>query len=221
MSQPSGLFSCKFPGTRAQHTLHTFPRPGHASNADSGLPLDLRMRIRKNRQSRHHPHPCRGGGRDDTESIATVPHAPDRGVTLLDTAGLYGPYANEEPPGRGLLTGAIRSPEEFEADDYRRGSPRLQGGNFRRNLALVDRLRALGWEKSCTPAQLALAWVLAPGGEIVTSRGTRRRERPDENLRALERRLTSADLAAIDAVFPPQIGAGERYPGAMMQRLNG
>ena len=125
------------------------------------------------------------------------------------------------PLGRGFLTGTIRSPEDFEAGDYRRGSPRFQGENFQRNLILVDKVRALAQEKGCTPAQLALAWVLAQGEDIVAIPGTKRRERLDENLGALEVRLTAADLAAIAADFPPEAAAGTRYPQEMMKRLNG
>ena len=125
------------------------------------------------------------------------------------------------PLGRGFLTGTIRSPEDFEAGDYRRGSPRFQGENFQRNLVLVDKVRALAQEKGCTPAQLALAWVLAQGEDIVAIPGTKRRERLDENLGALEVSLAAADLAAIAAVFPPDVAAGTRYPQEMMRRLNG
>ncbi len=125
------------------------------------------------------------------------------------------------PLGRGFLTGAIRSPDDFEAGDYRRASPRFQGENFRRNLALVDKVRTLARERGCTPAQLALAWVLAQGEDVIAIPGTRRRQRLDENLRALDVRLSPADLAAIDATFPPDIASGTRYPEAMMKRLNG
>lgn len=124
------------------------------------------------------------------------------------------------PLGRGFLTGAIRSPEDFEAGDYRRTSPRFQGGNFARNLQLVDEVRALAARKGCTPAQLALAWVLAQGEDIFAIPGTKQRTRLDENLGALEVRLSAAELAAIDAVFPPDAVAGARYPEAMMQRIN-
>ena len=123
------------------------------------------------------------------------------------------------PLGRGFLTGAIRSVEDFEADDYRRGSPRFQGENFQRNLALVDKVRMLAQEKNCTPAQLALAWVLAQGPDVIAIPGTKRRERLDENLGALEVRLAPSDLAAIDAVFPPNAAAGARYPEATMKRV--
>jgi aryl-alcohol dehydrogenase-like predicted oxidoreductase len=124
------------------------------------------------------------------------------------------------PLGRGFLTGAIRSPEDFEADDYRRTSPRFQGENFARNLQLVDEVRALAARKGCTPAQLALAWVLAQGEDIFAIPGTKQRARLDENLGALEVRLSANELAAIDAVFPPDAAAGARYPEAMMKRIS-
>jgi aryl-alcohol dehydrogenase-like predicted oxidoreductase len=124
------------------------------------------------------------------------------------------------PLGRGFLTGAIRSPEDFEADDYRRNSPRFQGGNFARNLALVDEVKKIAADKGCSPAQLALAWVLAQGEEVLAIPGTRRRSRLDENLGALDVHLSTTERAAIDAVFPPNAAAGERYAGAMMRMVN-
>jgi aryl-alcohol dehydrogenase-like predicted oxidoreductase len=125
------------------------------------------------------------------------------------------------PLGRGFLTGAIRSPEDFEADDYRRSSPRFMGGNFARNLALVDQVKAIAADKGCSPAQLALAWVLAQGKDVLAIPGTRKRSRLDENLGALDVVLSQDELAAIDAVFPPQAAAGERYAAASMAHVNG
>ncbi|MGN6383184.1 MAG: aldo/keto reductase [Dyella sp.] len=124
------------------------------------------------------------------------------------------------PLGRGFLTGAITKPEDFDADDYRRHSPRFQGENFARNLSLVEQVQALAARKGCTPAQLALAWVLAQGQDIVAIPGTKRRSRLDENLGALQVELSPAELAAIDAVFPPDAAAGPRYPEAMMAAVN-
>ena len=124
------------------------------------------------------------------------------------------------PLGRGFLTGAITSPDDFEADDYRRHSPRFQGDNFARNLALVEQVKALAARKGCTPAQLALAWVLAQGEDVVAIPGTRRRARLDENLGAAAVALTAAERAEIDAVFPPDAAAGTRYPEAMMAAVN-
>ena len=120
------------------------------------------------------------------------------------------------PLGRGFLTGAIRSPDDFEADDYRRSHPRFQGENFARNLALVDTVTAIADEKGCTPAQLALAWVLAQRADIVPIPGTKRRKYLNENLGALAISLNDADLAAIDCAFPPSAIRGARYTAAMM-----
>jgi len=124
------------------------------------------------------------------------------------------------PLGRGFLTGAIRSPDDFEADDFRRGNPRFQGENFARNLALVDEVKKLAADKGCSPAQLALAWVLAQGEDVLAIPGTRHRSRLDENLGALDVQLSASERAAIDAVFPPNAAAGDRYAGPSMQMIN-
>jgi aryl-alcohol dehydrogenase-like predicted oxidoreductase len=121
------------------------------------------------------------------------------------------------PLGRGFLTGTIRSPDDFDSDDYRRTNPRFQGENFTRNLALVDKVRSLARTKGCSPAQLALAWVMAQGQHIVPIPGTRRVRNLEENLGALEVHLDAAELAAIEAVFPAGITAGARYPEAMLR----
>jgi aryl-alcohol dehydrogenase-like predicted oxidoreductase len=120
------------------------------------------------------------------------------------------------PLGRGFLTGAIRSPHDFAADDYRRTNPRFQGENFARNLALVDTVTAIAREKGATPAQLALAWVLAQGPDIVPIPGTKRRKYLNENIGALAVELTPSDLGAIEAAFPREAIQGLRYPAAMM-----
>ena len=127
------------------------------------------------------------------------------------------PYS---PLGRGFLTGAIRRFEDFAPDDYRRNTPRFQGENFARNLALVDRVRDLAADIGCTPGQLALAWVLAQGGDLVPIPGTKRRSYLEENVGALSIRLSETQLAALDAVFPAGVAAGTRYPEAMMKALN-
>jgi aryl-alcohol dehydrogenase-like predicted oxidoreductase len=127
------------------------------------------------------------------------------------------PYS---PLGRGFLTGAITKPEDFEADDYRRTSPRFQGENFTRNLALVAKVKDFAAQMACTPGQLALAWVLAQGDDIVPIPGTKRRRYLDENARALDVQLTAAQVAALNAEFPLNAAAGERYPAAMMGALN-
>jgi aryl-alcohol dehydrogenase-like predicted oxidoreductase len=124
------------------------------------------------------------------------------------------PYS---PLGRGFLTGAIKSPDDFAADDYRRMNPRFQDENFARNLALVAKVRELASEKGCTAAQLALAWVMAQWQYIVPIPGTRRQANLEENLGALSVTLSAAELAAIDAVFPSGAVAGARYPEAMLR----
>jgi len=128
------------------------------------------------------------------------------------------PYS---PLGRGFLSGALRTPEDLAADDYRRSSPRFQGANFQHNLALVDKVRELASLMQCTASQLALAWVLAQGEDIVPIPGTKRRKYLEENLGASKVRLGSAELAQLEAVFPFQAAAGERYPAAAMTLVNG
>jgi aryl-alcohol dehydrogenase-like predicted oxidoreductase len=124
------------------------------------------------------------------------------------------------PLGRGFLTGQMKSPDDFAPDDRRRDWPRFQGENFQRNLDLVRRIEEIASEKGCTPAQLALAWVLAQGEDIVPIPGTRREERLEENLGALEMTLTDEELAQIDEVLPPGLAAGTRYPEVSMRGLN-
>ena len=124
------------------------------------------------------------------------------------------------PLGRGFLTGAIRTPDDFEADDYRRHSPRFMGDNFDRNLQLVEKVKTLAADKGCSPAQLALAWVLAQGDDLLAIPGTRKRSRLDENLGALQVTLRDDELTAIDAVFSPGAVAGQRYTGAGMHMVN-
>jgi aryl-alcohol dehydrogenase-like predicted oxidoreductase len=128
------------------------------------------------------------------------------------------PYS---PLGRGFLTGALRSPDDFAPDDYRRENPRFQGENFRRNLALVEKVQALAHDRGCTPGQLALAWVLAQWAHIVPIPGTRRSANLDENLGALSVSLSPGELAALEAVFPRAAVAGARYGEAMMRLVRG
>ena len=127
------------------------------------------------------------------------------------------PYS---PLGRGFLTGKIRKPEDIPQDDYRRTTPRFQGENFQRNLDIVKRVEEIAREKRCTSAQLALAWVLAQGNDIVPIPGTKRRKYLQENIGALDVDLTSEDLERIDEVAPKDAFAGSRYPEAMMKLLN-
>ena len=128
------------------------------------------------------------------------------------------PYS---PLGRGFLTGAFKTAEDFDDDDYRRHSPRFQGGNFAKNLELVAKVQELADALSCTPGQLALAWVLAQGDDMVPIPGTKRRSYLEENVAATDVSLSADDLAAIDEIFPAGAVAGLRYPEAMMKSVNG
>jgi aryl-alcohol dehydrogenase-like predicted oxidoreductase len=116
------------------------------------------------------------------------------------------------PLGRGFLSGRFQSPDDLEEGDFRRRNPRFQGENFQRNLELVDRVREIAEEKGVTPAQLALAWVLAQGEDIVPIPGTTHRERVEENVAAVNVDLTEDDLERIEAAFPRGATAGARYP---------
>jgi aryl-alcohol dehydrogenase-like predicted oxidoreductase len=124
------------------------------------------------------------------------------------------------PLGRGFLTGQIKNIDDLAADDYRRYSPRFQGENFSKNLELVTRVTELASEKGATPGQLALAWVLAQGEDIVPIPGTKRRSYLEENGAASEIQLTARDLARIDELTPKGVAAGMRYPEAMMRFVN-
>jgi aryl-alcohol dehydrogenase-like predicted oxidoreductase len=123
------------------------------------------------------------------------------------------------PLGRGFLTGQIQKPENLAANDNRRNHPRFQGENFQKNLELVKRVKELAQEKHCTPAQLALAWVLARGTDVIPIPGTRRSQYLLENLGALNVTLTATDVSRIHAAAPKGATAGLRYPAAMMERL--
>jgi len=125
------------------------------------------------------------------------------------------PYS---PLGRGILTGAVKS-ADFGPKDFRRISPRFQGENFNKNLELVERIEKIAAEKNCTPAQLALAWVLAQGDDIVPIPGTKRRMYLDQNLGALDVQLTASDLKRIDELAPRGAAVGARYPEEYMNRL--
>ncbi len=119
------------------------------------------------------------------------------------------------PLGRGFLTGAIKSPDDFEPDDYRRNSPRFQGENFRRNLDLVERVRQLAAQSDLSSGQLALAWVLAQGDDVVPIPGTKRRKYLEENTAAVDVSLSPDALKTLHEVFPSDVAAGDRYaPGA-------
>ena len=124
------------------------------------------------------------------------------------------------PLGRGFLTGQIKSIDDLAADDYRRYSPRFQGENFSKNLELVESVTDIAREKGVTPGQLALAWVLAQGDDIVPIPGTKRRTYLEENVEASSIKFSADDLARIDAVAPSGAAAGTRYPEAMMRFVN-
>jgi len=124
------------------------------------------------------------------------------------------------PLGRGFLTGRIKSLSELPQDDWRNGAPRFQVENFQKNLDVLRSIEAIAEEKECTPAQLALAWVLSQGEHIVPIVGTKRRKYLEENIGSLEVKLTSDDLRRIDEASPRGIFSGERYPEATMRLLN-
>jgi len=128
------------------------------------------------------------------------------------------PYS---PLGRGFLTGAIKRPEDFADDDYRKASPRFQGDNFAKNLRLVEKIQSLARDKGIAASQLALAWVLAQGDDLVPIPGTKRRKYLDENVGALEVELSAAELEDIADIFPLDAAAGLRYPEVSMGLLNG
>jgi aryl-alcohol dehydrogenase-like predicted oxidoreductase len=123
------------------------------------------------------------------------------------------------PLGRGFLTGQIKKNDDFPAGDVRRNNPRFQGENFQKNLQLVERVGQLAGQKRCTPAQLALAWVLAQGEDMAPIPGTKRRLYLDENLGALDVKLTAADLARIDETVPRGAAAGPRYNAELMKHV--
>ncbi|MBL8659125.1 MAG: aldo/keto reductase [Rhodospirillales bacterium] len=139
-----------------------------------------------------------------------LPACRELGIALV-------PYS---PLGRGFLTGRIRGPGDLAEDDFRRQSPRFQGANFQRNLDLVARIEALARTKGCTSAQLALAWVLAQGEDVVPIPGTRRRRNLEDNVGALAVSLSGDERAAIDELMPHGVASGERYDSVGMSRLN-
>ncbi|EJM60400.1 aldo/keto reductase [Pseudomonas sp. GM48] len=127
------------------------------------------------------------------------------------------PYS---PLGRGFLTGALKSPDDFAADDYRRFSPRFLGENFAKNLLLVQQVQALAAEKGVTAGQLALAWVLAQGDYLIPIPGTKQRKYLEENVAALQVTLSAEELHALEAIFPAHATAGLRYPEEVMKLLD-
>jgi aryl-alcohol dehydrogenase-like predicted oxidoreductase len=124
------------------------------------------------------------------------------------------------PLGRGFLTGQFQRFEDLAPDDYRRNSPRFQAENFQKNLDLVHKVEEIAKEKGCQPSQLALAWVMAQGEDIVPIPGTKRRKYLEENVGAVDIKLTKEDRSRINEVFPPDAASGQRYPEHMMALIN-
>jgi aryl-alcohol dehydrogenase-like predicted oxidoreductase len=143
-----------------------------------------------------------GGGGAGGETVLAV--AREAGIGIV-------PFS---PLGRGFLTGAITSPDDFAEDDWRRTHPRFTGEAFAANLRLVDAVRALASEKGCTPGQLALAWVLAQGPDVVPIPGTKRRSYLEENAGAPAVELSADDLARLGEIAPPGVAVGGRYADA-------
>ena len=129
-------------------------------------------------------------------------------------------YVAYSPLGRGFLTGQFKSPDDFPEDDFRRNHPRFQGGNFEKNIQLVHEVEAMAREKGCTTAQLALAWVLAQGDDIVPIPGTKHVKYLDQNIDALKVELSDEDLKRLDEILPPGAAAGERYAARGMETIN-
>jgi aryl-alcohol dehydrogenase-like predicted oxidoreductase len=146
----------------------------------------------------------------DPETTGTLAACREHGVTFV----AYSPL------GRGFLTGAFAKPEDLPADDYRRHSPRFQGENFTRNLDLVEKVKKFAKSKGVPTSQIALAWVLARGEDVIPIPGTKRRKYLDENLAALDVELSAAEIAELDRTFPPDAAAGLRYPESFIGSVN-
>ncbi len=129
-------------------------------------------------------------------------------------------YVAYSPLGRGFLTGKFKSPDDFPEDDFRKFHPRFTGENFAKNIQLVREVEAMAEEKGCTTAQLALAWVLAQGQDIVPIPGTKHVKYLDQNIGALDVQLTNEDLKRLDEILPPGAAAGERYHARGMETVN-
>ena len=129
-------------------------------------------------------------------------------------------YVAYSPLGRGFLTGQFKSPDDFPEGDFRKNHPRFQGENFDRNIALVREVEAIAADKGCTTAQLALAWVLAQGDDVVPIPGTRHSRYLDDNIGALDVKLSEQDLARLDEILPPGAAAGDRYHAQGMAAVN-
>ncbi len=141
---------------------------------------------------------------------AVLPACRELGISLVAYA----------PLGRGMLTGAVSSPDQFAENDFRRIAPRFAGDNFDRNLALVEQVKALAAPKGCTPGQVALAWLLAQGPEILPIPGTKRIKYLEENVGAAAVTLTEAEVKALSDALPPGVAAGHRYTAEGMRGVN-
>ncbi len=130
-------------------------------------------------------------------------------------------FVSYSPLGRGFLTGRFQSPDDFKDNDFRKHNPRFQGENFQKNLRLVDKVKALAKEKGITPAQLALAWVLNQGDDIVPIPGTTKLKHIEENIKAAEVKLTKEELKQIEEIFPMNAASGTRYPETAMKSVDG
>ena len=144
---------------------------------------------------------------------------PDRGL-LAACEELGVGFVPFSPLGRGFLTGTVRTLDGLPPGDFRRGQPRFQGPNLGKNLALVDELSGLARELGCAPAQLALAWVLSRGPHVVPIPGTKRRSYLEQNLAAVELRLSAADLARVERALPPELVGGDRYPPSLQSKID-
>ncbi|MDD2365678.1 MAG: aldo/keto reductase [Desulfuromonadaceae bacterium] len=140
--------------------------------------------------------------------------------TLLALRELGIGFVAYSPLGRGFLTGELKSPDDFAPEDYRRNSPRFQGENFTENLKLVDRIKSIAMQKGITPGQLALAWVLRQGEDIVPIPGTKRREYLEENIAAEEITICDSEILEITEALPRGAASGSRYPESMMVLIN-
>jgi aryl-alcohol dehydrogenase-like predicted oxidoreductase len=151
-------------------------------------------------------------------SLWTRDHETDGVIETCRALGIgFVPYS---PLGRGFLTGAIQKPSDMAADDWRHTNPRFQGAAFEKNLELAARVKALAAGKGCTPAQLALAWVLAQGDDVVPIPGTKRVKYLEDNMGAVRVTLTRDELAELDRLFPPGAATGERYAEGGMKMLD-
>jgi aryl-alcohol dehydrogenase-like predicted oxidoreductase len=148
--------------------------------------------------------------------MATIHRAIELGVTFFDIAEAYGPHTNEELLGRGFLTGAVKRAEEYPEDDFRRGDPRWQGANFDTNLRATAIVREMAEQKGATPGQVALAWLLHKGDNVVPIPGTKRRRYLEENVQAASLVFGADEIERLDVALSPGATAGPRYSERMM-----